>query len=249
MHFHVNPRPLTTITAALVPACLLLATDVGAQHQPYGSIAGTITLTGSPPAAETVSIHQDREACGSEQTVHKVRGENGGLMNVVVRITDVPSSSAAGFEERASAWREEQRATPATLDQSGCVFAPHIVLVTTRQQLEVLNNDGIMHNVHTKSRENRAVNKSMPKFLKKIKIRFREAEIIPVRCDVHRWMQAYIVVADHPYYAVTDEDGSFALPGIPAGVYTLEAWHPELGTKTVEVEVTQGQVSETSIAF
>jgi plastocyanin len=222
--------------AALVSIGLFLATEAVAQGAAPGSIVGKVSLGGDIPAPEMVPVRQDKEACGSEIGVLKVEGQDAGLKNAVVRITGIESTAEPDFGEP-------------TLDQDGCVFSPGVVLMAPGQELKILNNDGILHNVHTRSRENRSVNRSMPKFMKELKVRFRNPEIIPVRCDVHRWMQAYIVVAEHPYYAVTTDDGSFELPGVPDGTYTLEAWHPELGTKTIEVQVTAGQVSETAIAF
>jgi plastocyanin len=222
--------------AALVSAGLFLATEAVAQGAAPGSIVGKVSFTGEIPAPEMAAVRQDREACGSEIGVLKVEGQDAGLKNAVVRITNIESTTEPDFGEP-------------TLDQDGCVFAPTVVLMAQGQELKILNNDGILHNIHTRSRENRSVNRSMPKFMKELKVRFRNPEIIPVRCDVHRWMQAYIVVAEHPYYAITANDGSFELRGVPDGTYTLEAWHAELGTKTIEVLVTAGQVSETTIAF
>lgn len=228
--------PAGAAAAMLVSVGFLLATTAAAQSGPSGSIVGKVSLTGAVPPAEMVAVDKDREACGSNVAVHKVEGRNGGLKNAVVRITGIEATDPPDFGEP-------------VLDQSGCTFAPRVVLLAPGQELRVLNNDGIMHNVHTKSRANRSVNKSMPKFLKVIKVRFKQPEIIPVRCDVHKWMQAYIVVAEHPYYAITDANGAFELPQVPDGAYTLEAWHPELGTKTMQVQVTAGQASKTSIAF
>lgn len=226
-----GPVALATVVAlGLAPGRAVLA-----QAGSPGSIAGRVTFRGERPDAEVISIRQDRDACGSEVRVLKVEGDNGGLKNAVVRIVDIDAPAPQDFADP-------------VLDQTGCTFGPPVVLVAPRQELRVLNNDGIMHNVHTRPEENRGVNKSMPKFLKEIKLRFRVPEIVPVSCDVHSWMYASIVVAEHAYYAVTDANGAFELPNVPDGTYTVEAWHPELGAQTVQVEVAGGRI-DTTIAF
>jgi plastocyanin len=199
-------------------------------------ITGRVALSSASPDPEIVSVTKNRDACGSQVVVSLIEGENGGLKNAVVRIVGMESQPPADFLEP-------------VLDQRGCLFEPRVVLLAPGQQLDVLNNDGIMHNVHTKSKANRSVNKSMPKFLKKITLGFAEPEVIPVRCDVHSWMHAVIVVAEHGYYAVTQADGSFTLPSLPDGTYTLEAWHPELGAKETTFEVADGVAADVQIVF
>lgn len=235
MHFQSWCRSTIAVLTVLGAVGFVPTTALMAQAGSPGSITGKVSYSGERPAPEVVSIRQDQDVCGSESRVLKVEGENGGLKNAVVRIVDIDAPPPQEFDEP-------------VLDQTGCVFGPPVVLVAPSQELRVLNNDGIMHNVHTRPEENRGVNKSMPKFLKEIKLRFRAPEIIPVVCDVHSWMHANIVVAEHAYYAVTDADGAFELPNVPDGTYTLEAWHPELGTKAVQVQVAGGQV-EATIAF
>lgn len=229
---HVH-RPATYALAVLCSLALSLPADLAGQQ---AGISGKVAFAGMFPDPEVVKITQDTEACGSEVLLSLIEGENGGLENAVVRIVGIESDPPADFPEP-------------VLDQKGCLFEPRVILVAPGQYLEVLNSDGIMHNVHTRSEKNRTINRSMPRFLTQISVRFREPEIIPVRCDVHSWMHGIIVVAEHPFYAVTASDGSFELPSVPDGTYTLEAWHPELGTKTTTVEVTGGQVQRVEIVF
>jgi plastocyanin len=124
------------------------------------------------------------------------------------------------------------------LDQQGCRFQPHVVLIPRGATLEILNNDKILHNVRTTSKKNPPFNKAQPKFLKKIKHTFKAApEKIKVQCDAHSWMSAWIVVQEHPFYAVTDASGQFTLTDVPAGTYTIESWHEKLGAQTATVTV------------
>jgi plastocyanin len=183
-----------------------------------------------------VSVTKHRDACGSQVLVALIEGENGGLKNAVVRIVGMEGQPPVDFPEP-------------VLDQRGCLFEPRVVLVAPGQQLDVLNSDGTTHNVHTSSKANPSVNKTMPKFLTKITLGFAEPELIPVRCDVHSWMHGVIVVAEHRYYAVTRADGSFMLPSLPDGIYTLEAWHPELGAKETTFEVSGGVAAGVQIVF
>jgi plastocyanin len=129
--------------------------------------------------------------------------------------------------------------TPVTIDQNGCVYKPHVIGVMVNQDVEFLNSDPTNHNIHPLPRLNREWNESQPpKGDPKLKT-FPKAEIgIPVKCNVHPWMRVYINAIEHPFHAVTGEDGSFTLKGLPAGEYTLEAWHERYGTQ--EIKVTAG---------
>ena len=136
---------------------------------------------------------------------------------------------------------------PVILDQQGCQFTPHIALVQKGQTLRVLNSDGVLHNVHLYAKKNEPFNRSMPGDMKQLDVTFDYSERIHVGCDIHRWMSSWIVVAKHPYYAVTGKDGAFRLEDVPAGNYTMEIWHETLGKKKAEVTVTPG--AEASVEF
>jgi len=136
---------------------------------------------------------------------------------------------------------------PITLDQKGCRFRPHIVVVPKGQPLRILNSDGVLHNVHLHAKKNEPLNRSMPGKLKELDVTFDYAERIRVGCDVHNWMAGWIVVAKHPYYAVTGKDGAFRFDDVPAGNYTVEIWHEKLGKQQAQVTATPG--GETTVEF
>ena len=136
---------------------------------------------------------------------------------------------------------------PITLDQKGCRFRPHIVVVPKDHPLRILNSDGVLHNVHLHAKKNEPFNRSMPGKVKQLDVTFDYTERIRVGCDVHKWMSGWIVVAKHPYYAVTGKDGAFRLEDVPAGNYTVEIWHEKLGKQQVEVTVTPG--AEANVEF
>jgi hypothetical protein len=115
------------------------------------------------------------------------------------------------------------------------------------QVVEILNSDPVTHNVHTVAFDNRPFNRTQPAALEKIEASFRVAEKVRVKCDIHGWMGAWIVVIDHPYHAVTGSDGGFVIGNVPAGTYTVEIWHETLGASTQTVTVTAGQAADLSI--
>lgn len=127
---------------------------------------------------------------------------------------------------------------PVTLDQVGCRFRPHIAIVPQGQKLRILNSDGVLHNVHLYAKKNEPFNRSMPGRVKQLDVSFDYKERIRVGCDVHRWMSSWIIVASHPYYAVTGKDGTFRFEDVPIGSYTVEIWHEKLGKQKAEVTVT-----------
>jgi plastocyanin len=183
---------------------------------------------------ETIRVNKDVEQCGTETTNPKIAvGEDGGLAYAVV--------SVAGLEGRRTA------RTP-QIDQRGCQFQPRVVAMQTGE-VEILNSDGILHNVHTYSEANPAINKAQPKFKKVMTETFSKPEIIRVTCDVHSWMLAWIAVLPHPYFGVTDARGVARIGGVPTGNHTLEAWHEELGGQSQDVLVKARETTRVVLAF
>jgi plastocyanin len=195
-----------------------------------GSLAGTIKFAGTPPAPEKFAVTKDNQACGAEKTkADLVVGADGGLANAFVV---VKASQGKKFEVLA---------TPLSFDQKGCEYAPHVLAIPAGSTIEVLNPDGVLHNVHVMGKENPEANRAMPKFLKKVQWKVEKPEWpIVVKCDAHPWMHAYWMVMDQPYYAVSDASGKFTIADLPAGDYEVEVWHETLGKKTEKVTITGG---------
>ena len=194
-----------------------------------GVITGMVTLAGRVPVPKALDITIDHEVCGKEPGYEEdlvVVRETRGLRNVVVWLRDVREEVNRKLNHE-----------PPTLDQKGCRFTPHVLVVAAGEAVTILNSDGILHNIHTRSSINRQINKAQPGILKRVSVKFRDPEIIRVDCDAHDWMRAWIVVAAHPYYAVTGEDGRYRLDDVPPGTYTLEFWHETLGNLTRQVVV------------
>ena len=209
--------------------------DAGAQEAPVdlsnaGSISGTISFSGTAPAPEPIDM-SDEEQCASahdEPTVmHTVDvGDDGGLANVFVYVKEgLPAGD----------WPTPGEAVE--LDQVGCEYHPHVLGVQTGQDIEIKNSDGILHNINTTPSANRGFNISQPTTMTSTRSFSRPEIMIPVRCDVHGWMESYIGVTEHPYFAVSGEDGSFTIDDLPPGDYVIEAWHERYGTQTASVTV------------
>lgn len=204
-----------------------------------GTVNGTVRLDGEVPPVKTYKPLKDAETCGMEERTAEdvVIGPEMGIKNVIVSITDLPDSypldtSIAGM-----------------MDQKGCVFTPHVVQVAAGAPMTFLNNDNMLHNIHTSSTANPSINKAQPGFMKKMTETFTKPEIIQVKCDVHSWMNAWVVVQEHPFYAVTDEQGRFSMPHVPPGTYTLAYRHERFGTQTREITVRASEVVEADLSF
>ena len=228
-----------TVMALVVGASLPLASvalgyDAGAVSN-GGSISGTITFAGDAPEVKPVEVTKDTKVCAQTQKYDEslVVGENKGIKNAVVSISNIPNGKDFG--------------EAMVLDQKECVYTPHIVLTPAGSELEILNNDGILHNIHTYSEANPAFNQAQPKFKKKLKKKFDQPEVVRVECDAHGWMKGWIVVMDHPYYAVTDGEGEFSLSDVPAGEYEVKIWHETLGETMQKVTVEAGGAASLAV--
>jgi hypothetical protein len=139
---------------------------------------------------------------------------------------------------------------PAKLDQQGCHYIPHVIGVRAGQPLEVSNSDNTLHNVHGMPRENREFNQGQ--LVKGVKntVVFNTPEVlIPFKCDVHAWMNAYVGVVEHPYFAVTAAGGAFELRGLPPGTYTIDAVHEKLGRQSQQITLAEKDSKELTFTF
>ena len=196
------------------------------------TVSGKANLEGAMPANQPIRMNAD-PACvkanaGQNPTQETFVGEGGALGNVFVYVQSGLSGSFPA------------PTTPVTLDQKACRYVPHVFGVQVGQPVDIVNSDATLHNIHATPKTNQEFNTAQPIQGMKTQHTFTAKEgdvVIPFKCDVHGWMNAYVGVLDHPYFAVTKPDGSFSIPNLPPGSYTLAAWHERLGTQTMQVTV------------
>ena len=206
------------------------------------TVRGKISFAGTAPARQPIRMTSDPNCAqpGAPATAETVIvGGGGELQNVFVYVKD-------GLGNRTFA----VPTTAATLDQRGCQYTPHVIGVQVGQPLEIVNSDATLHNVHAVPKQNGEFNTGQPLKGMKHTHTFSTKEVMVLfKCDVHGWMNAYVGVLDHPFFAATGADGSFALKGLPPGTYTIEAWHEKLGTQTQTVTVGEKETKDVAMTF
>lgn len=196
------------------------------------TISGRVRFEGPAPAAEIVRLDADKDCvalagAGEQPTEFIVLGNGDALTNVFVYVK-------SGLEKHTF----PVPSAPVVLDQQKCRYVPRVLGVRVGQPLEILNGDPLLHNVRSESEINQPFNQGQPVQGMKFSHTFTTREVmVPVKCDVHAWMNAYIGVLEHPYFAVTGDAGTFSLPNLPPGTYTIEAWHERLGVQASQVTV------------
>lgn len=207
------------------------------------TVTGTIKLDGTPPRGRRISMAAEPSCAAAHgshvpTTEEVVTGEGNTLANVVVYVKSGlsgPAPAPSGSVE---------------LDQIGCLYVPRVLAVQTNQNIVIKNSDKTTHNVHPTPANNREWNESQPEGAPPITKTFPREEIaIPVKCNVHPWMKSYIAVIGHPYFAVSDNKGSFTIKNLPPGSYTLEAWHEKFGTQTLQVTVAAKESKAADFTF
>ena len=217
------------------------AAIVGLQER-YGSDKFTLLQVGVGKIGKSLARNLKTYLPGAEVSLsNRSERKAGELANVLVYVV-------GGLPETDYPVPEEE----VVITQQGCVYAPHVFGVRVGQTIRIKNPDGINHNVHMLPEVNRPMNKTMNAQRREITHKFREPEPpFSIKCDVHGWMQAYCAVFDHPFFAVSAKDGTYAIKDLPPGKYQLEAWHEHrrLDTQRIEVEVAADGVTTANIIF
>jgi len=192
-----------------------------------GTLSGTVKYDGTPPPPGKINVAKDPDVCGKDKIAPELLiGGDGGIANAVVVVKATKGKKA------------EVPAQDPVFDQKTCEFHPHILVFPAGSTIDVLNSDGILHNIHTTSTVNPSTNQAQPKFKPKIQIKVDKPEWpIKVQCDVHNWMSGWWISEEHPYVAVTDASGGFKITDIPPGDYEVEIWHEKLGKQTQKVSI------------
>lgn len=208
-----------------------------------GTVTGMIKLDGTAPKPRNINMAAEpncaKEHSTPAQTEDIVPGDGGTLQNVVVYLK-------GDFSQ----YSFPPNSTPVEIDQKGCQYHPHVLALQTAEPLQVVNSDQTTHNIHPVPKDNREWNESQPPGAPAINQTFARPEVaIPVKCNVHPWMKAYIAVFDNPYFAVTGKDGSFTIKNVPPGTYTVTAWQESLGSQEQMVTVAPSGSQSVTLTF
>jgi plastocyanin len=209
-----------------------------------GELKGTVVLDGTAPKNETIRMAADpvcqREAKGEQTQETFVVGSDGkSLANVFVYVKDGLGNYVYDMPTES-----------AKIDQKECRYHPHVFGMRVGQQLEIMNSDPTLHNIHATPKANAEFNNGQPIQGMKMNHTFTAKEVmVPFKCDVHGWMNAYVGVLDHPYFATTGTDGTFDIKTLPPGTYTIEAWHEKLGAMTQSVTIGEKETKEIAFTF
>ncbi len=218
------PAPAAPQAAAPAPA-EPPAAEPAAQPEGKGTIEGEVALTGEAPQMQPLKRGADPVCNKGEAMDEQVVVKDGKLANVVVRVVGkVPGAAPLTGD--------------VTLNQEQCLYRPRVQAAMKGQTLQIKNSDGTLHNVHAREGSSTWFNKAQPARAADITVPINKDGVVRFKCDVHPWMTAYIVLAENPFFATTGADGKFQLKDVPAGTYTLEAWHERFGVKKQEVTVT-----------
>jgi plastocyanin len=217
---------------------------------PTGTISGVISYNGTPPAPKKIDTTAD-PVCGQKSpnlSTDDTLVKDGKLANTFVYIKD----GTVDGGKKISEYNWPTPTESVKLDQNGCHYAPHVLGIMVNQKISITNSDATQHNIHPTPKLNPEWNQTQSNGAPPIEKTFGRAEVlIPVKCNQHPWMKAYIGVLKHPLYAVSAADGTFTIPKVPPGKYTIVAWRegqqPE--EATMEVTVTANGTAKADFAF
>ncbi len=220
-------KKFAVVLAACAGAALSMSVGAGLASAAGGAISGTVKYDGTAPAPRKLEVTKDKEVCALHPHFEEdlIVGSGGGIANAVVTVKGAKGDLKPGEVK---------------FDQKGCDYTPHVLAFPAGSTVDILNSDGILHNIHSYSTKNPAFNMAQPKFKKVIQRKVEQPEVIKITCDAHGWMHAWWVATDTAYFAVTDDKGNYSIAGVPPGNYEVEVWQEKLGTQDQKVEVKDG---------
>jgi len=203
-----------------------------------GTIKGKVAFTGTAPTPAPINRDSDPVCKATPRNAEDVLVENGALRNVIVRISKGVRTPVAGSGS-------------IEINQTECMYTPRVSAISAGQKIAVKNGDQTMHNVHTYPPEGESgLNRAQVPGSNAIEVEYTtHGAVVAFKCDVHPWMAAHVSVTNHPYFAVTGADGTFNIADVPAGSYTLEAWHEKFGSKTADITVAADGTVETNFSY
>ncbi len=208
-----------------------------------GKVTGRVVFTGKAPAPKRISMDAEEDCAALHKTPvfedKVILAKDGSLANAFVYIK-------TGLEGKTFPPTD----TAVVIEQKGCQFVPRVVALRTLQTLTVKNADPVSHNIHPMPKNNRDWNQQQPPGAADLQRRFAYPEVmIPVKCNVHNWMRAWVAVLPHPYHAITARDGVFTIDNLPPGKYTVAVWHEAFGELTQDIQLDSKGASELSFRF
>ena len=209
-----------------------------------GDVKGTVVIDGTAAKNEPIRMNADpvcvkQNSSPQFQETYTVGSDGKSLANVFVYVKDGLGN-----------YIYDTPTESAKIDQMNCRYHPHVFGMRVGQPLEIINSDPTLHNIHALPKGNKEFNTGQPiQGMKTTHVFTAKEVMVPFKCDVHGWMNAWVGVLDHPFYAVTSADGSFSLKGLPPGTYTIEAWHEKLGTQTQTVTVGEKETKDLAFTF
>ena len=207
------------------------------------TLSGVVTFTGKVPKALKIDMSAD-PTCAQGNVDPRTDWfvvSNDRLANVLVYVSAGATLDNHSFEAPSTA---------IVMEHKGCRYEPHVLGLQVNQPLMIINSDNTQHNTHPTPRSNAEWNQSQPEGTPPIVKTFARPELlIPFKCNQHPWEKAYVSVFNHPFFAISDVDGSFKIEGLPPGSYKITAWHEKLGEKTVEVVVVPGESKSLAFSF
>ena len=202
------------------------------------TIKGNVRYAGPTIEKKRTSVTIDQYVCGKEKEPEDLLiAPNNGIKNAVVSLQNFSSDA-----------KRDWNLPPAKMDQKQCSFTPRVVIVPVGGTVEFLNSDRLLHNVRGAAKENPPFNRAQP-HARSISFSFKQPEILRIDCDLHSWMRGWVIVAEHPFYAVTNEQGEFSLENVPPGKYKLQIWQETLGTVTQDVIVGDKAMTPISVTM
>src|SRR5262245_48712761 len=232
---------LAAIGAAGIIAFGVATIPVAAQAGATGTIIGHVKYMGPTPVNPLIRMGADPR-CNKLYAGKRPRATtfivaaDGGMANVFVNLEGSFANAPAA---------------PATVvvDQKDCMYQPHVSGARIGQTLQVKNSDDTGHNVHSLSMAGNNFNTSEPAKGMVFETKLKAGEMLHIKCDIHAWMNTYIGILDHPYFAVSGTDGTFTIANVPAGRQTVRAWHEAMGVQTQTVDVQSGKMTTVDFTF
>ena len=225
-------------------------TDAKSTHK-HGTLKGNVKYNGSKQERKPVTSIKDDPDCGAAHegdvlSEKFIVDDNMNVKNVIVWLKDVKYDG-------------EMISSTAELDQKGCIYDPHVFAVMSGQEILVKNSDPITHNIHALPKVSSSFNSGQPPSVPLIKSFDKAEDPFKIKCDIHPWMTSWVLVQDHPYFAITDDKGNFSIENIPAGTYTVQFWQEKLSripasrfvieSNTMEIQIADGEILDINFSF